>query len=296
MIARSHRIACALFCLALLPWVPAAVAQTDEAAVRQIAALTRAGFPVIDHHAHLKGGLTITQVLEHARATGIRYGIAVNCGVGFAVTNDATALAWLESMKDQPVFRAMQAEGREWVNTFSPEVIAKFDYVFTDAMTFTDQRGKRTRLWIKEEVEVPDAQAFMELYVSTIAGILEREPIDIYVNPTFLPEVIAQDYDRLWTTERMDRVISAAVKHGVAIEINARYRIPSAAFIKRAKAAGAKFSFGTNNTGPELGHLAYCLQMAQECGITPADLFVVKPDGQKRIQLHAAKETHGDSH
>lgn len=281
-----------LLCAALLP-AYAIGAQTDDDAIRQIAALTHAGFPVIDYHAHLKGGLTITQVLEHARATGIRYGIAVNCGVGFTVTNDADAVAWLDSMKDQPVLRAMQAEGREWVHTFSPEVIAKFDYVFTDAMTFTDQRGKRTRLWIKEEVEVPDAQAFMEMYVGRITGILDAEPIDIYVNPTFLPAVIAQDYDRLWTPERMDRVISAAVKNGVAIEINARYRIPSATFIKRAKAAGAKFSFGINNTGPELGHLEYCLQMVEECAITPADLFVPKPEGRKPIQVRAPKNAKG---
>lgn len=276
----------ALLCAAVLPCLAARAAAEDTggSALGQIADLNRAGFPVIDHHAHLKGGLTIGQVLEHARATGIRYGIAVNCGVGFAVTNDAGIAAWLDGMQGQPVLRAMQAEGREWVHTFSPEAIARFDYVFTDAMTFTDQRGRRTRLWIKEEVEVPDAQAFMELYVGTIVGIIGSEPIDIYVNPTFLPEVIAADYDRLWTPERMDRVITAAVKNGVAIEINARYRIPSAAFIRRARAAGARFSFGTNNTGPELGRLEYCLAMVKECGITAGDMFQPKPDGHKPIQ------------
>ena len=66
----------------------------------------------------------------------------------------------------------MQAEGREWVKLFSREAIARFDYVFTDAMTITDTRGKRSRLWIKEEVEVPDKQAFMEKLVSTIEQIM----------------------------------------------------------------------------------------------------------------------------
>ena len=68
----------------------------------------------------------------------------------------------------------------------------KFDYVFTDGMTWTNPAGKRMRLWIPDEVEVgPDEQAFMDLLVSKIVGILENEPIDIYVNPTFLPAVIA---------------------------------------------------------------------------------------------------------
>ena len=42
----------------------------------------------------------------------------------------------------------------------------------------------------------------------------------------------------------MDKVIQAAVKNGVAIEINARYKLPSEKFIRRAKAAGASSPSG----------------------------------------------------
>jgi hypothetical protein len=35
--------------------------------------------------------------------------------------------------------------------------------------------------------------------VEKAVGILETEPIDIYVNPTFLPAAIAPMYDSLWT-------------------------------------------------------------------------------------------------
>jgi len=104
----------------------------------------------------------------------------------------------------------MQAEGREWPTLFSPGAIARFDYVFTDGMTIVDHRGKRARLWIKEEVDIPDKQAFMDHLVNTIVGILDHEPVDIYVNPTFLPDVIAAEYDALWTPERKQRVIDAA--------------------------------------------------------------------------------------
>jgi hypothetical protein len=54
--------------------------------------------------------------------------------------------------------------------------------------------------------------------------------------------------------------------------------------VKRAKKAGAKFSFGTNNGGRELGNLEYCLEIARECGLTAEDMFVPKPDGEKPIQ------------
>jgi histidinol phosphatase-like PHP family hydrolase len=68
----------------------------------------------------------------------------------------------------------------------------------------------------------------------------------------------------------------------VAIEINARYRLPSPKFIKMAKKAGAKFSFGTNNVDNNVGDLDYCLQMIQECGLVWQDMFVPKNTIKKK--------------
>ncbi len=241
-------------------------------------------FPIVDYHVHIKGGLTLDEAVAISKQRGVKFGIAQNCGLGFPTTNDAGLRQFLERLEGQPVYRAMQAEGREWVTMFSPAMIAKFDYVFTDAMTFTDQRGKRTRLWIPDEVQVDDKEAFMEMLVEKIVTILNDEPIDIYVNVTFLPACIADEYDALWTDERMAKVIDAAVKNDIAIEINARYRIPSEAFIRKAKAAGVKFAFGTNNTGSDLGQLEYSRMIARRCGLTARDMFTPKPDGQKPVQ------------
>ncbi len=242
----------------------------------QILALGRDNFPLVDLHAHLKGGLTIDQALALSRATGMFLGVAVNCGKGFPVQDDASALEFLKTLQGQPVFVAMQAEGREWVHMFSKETRAKFDYVFTDSMTWTNPAGKRMRLWMPEEVEIgPDERAFMDLLVEKTVGILETEPIDVYVNPTFLPAAIAPRYDALWTEARMTKVIDAAVKNGIAIEINARYKIPSEAFLRLAKSKGAKFTFGTNNGGAnDLGDWSYSLDMQKKLGLKWQDMFV----------------------
>ena len=247
----------------------------------EIIRLASENFPLIDFHSHLKGGLTLEELLEHSRKTGIAYGVAANCGLGFAITNDATLLNFFASISNQPVFVAMQAEGREWTKLFSKEAISKFDYIFTDAMTFFDESGKRIRLWINDEVQIKDKQKFMDMYVERIVSILENEPIDIYANATFLPEAIASEYDKLWTEERIRRVVGAAVSHNVAIEINDRYKIPSAKFIKIAKQAGAKFSFGTNNGGKnDIGRLEYCIKMVKECNLTWKDMFM--PPGKNK--------------
>jgi hypothetical protein len=252
---------------------------------REIIRLGAANIPVVDYHTHLKGGLTLDQALANSRRVGIGYGIAINCGLSFPVHDDASIRDYLESMKGQPCYVAMQAEGREWRTLVSPESVALFDYVFTDAMTFTDDNGKRMRIWIPEEIGViTDKQAFMDMLVKRIEGIM-REPIDIYANATYIPDQIAADYDALWTPERMQRVIDAALRNDVAIEINNRRKIPSPTFLKMAKAAGCKFSFGTNNAEADLGRLEYPIQMVKECGLVWQDIFVPRPDGKKPIQI-----------
>jgi len=237
---------------------------------------TARNIPVVDYHVHLKGGLTIEQALERSRRDGIQYGVALNCGKGFPVENDAGLRTFAETMKGQPAFLALQAEGREWTGMVSRQAVQLFDYVFTDSMTWTDNRGRRMRTWIREELgTITDVEEFMETLVDRAVGILEHEPIDIYVNPTFLPDQIAKDYDRLWTEKRMRRVVDAASRNHVAIEINDRYKLPGKTFLLMAKAAGCKFSFGTNNGGPnDLGRSEYGLRMVDECQLTWRDIFV----------------------
>jgi hypothetical protein len=244
---------------------------------QEIIRLGAANFPVVNYHVHLKGGLKLDEALALSRETGLFYGIAVNCGLNFSVTNDAGIDEYLKTIQGQPAFAAMQAEGREWVKLFSKEAIAKFDYVFTDAMTLSDDSGRRMRLWIPNEVpEIKDPQVFMDMLVDRTVKILSNEPIDVYVNPTFLPEFIARDYDRLWTEDRMKKVVAAAAARGIAIEISSRYHLPSPAFLKLAKAAGCKFTFGTNNGDRDVGRLQYSFQMVRQLGLKWQDIWVPK--------------------
>ena len=255
---------------------PGGPAPVVDDVFKQIINVGRHNIPMVDFHVHLKSGLTLENALAKSRRDGIQYGIAVNCGKGFPTENDEGARSFVDSMKGQPVFVAMQAEGREWTQMFSRKAAGLFDYIFTDSMTWTDNHGKRMRLWIPEEVgAIANPQEFMDTLVDRTVGILEHEPVDIYVNPTFLPDAIAKDYEQLWTEERRKRVIEAAVKNGVAMEINNRYRLPSASFLKMAMAAGCKFTFGTNNTGPDdLGRCEYGVRMVEECKLAWQDFFV----------------------
>jgi hypothetical protein len=240
----------------------------------------KAPFKITDLHVHLKGKLTVEDAAAKSKAENIDYGIAVNCGLGFPVHKDNQIDSVIALFKNYPQFYlAMQAEGREWVNIFSNESIEKFDYVFTDAMTFTDAKGRRNRIWIPNETWIEDEEQFMDYLVNTLVTILNTEPIDIYVNSTYLPDQMSGRYDKFWTPARMDKVIKAAKDNNIAIEINNRFRIPSADFIKRAKEAGVKFTIGTNNGDENFSGAAYALEMIRNCNLKESDFFLpVKKD------------------
>jgi histidinol phosphatase-like PHP family hydrolase len=231
-------------------------------------------FKLVDLHVHIKGDLTIEKAIEKSKQDNIQFGIAVNCGLGFPVHSDQGIDSFLIVMKKYPQFYVgMQAEGREWVKIFSKEAISKFDYVFTDGMTFTDEKGRRNRIWIKSETWIDDEQQFMDYLVKTIVTILNNEPVNIYVNPTYLPEQMVGRYDFFWTEKRMNAVIDAAIANKKAIEINNRFRIPSEKFIRLAKQKGAKFTIGTNNVDSNFGRAEYALEMIKKCGLTEKDFW-----------------------
>ncbi|NLY25362.1 MAG: DUF1080 domain-containing protein [Bacteroidales bacterium] len=251
--------------------IAAQQAEAIDETTDHIIRLHQENFPVLDYHVHLKG-ITTEQAAAQSRRYGINYALAPNCGIGFPITSDEEVLQYLEAMEGQPFIQAMQGEGREWPETFSKEVRDQFDYVFTDALTFTDTKGRRTRLWVPEEVFIEDEEQYMDLIVQKIVDVM-NEPMDVYVNPNFLPDVMNDRYDAFWSNERIDKVITAMVETDKVLEINHRYKIPNKAFIQKAKKAGLKFTFGTNNADGSFGKMEYCIEMKEACGITAADMY-----------------------
>jgi histidinol phosphatase-like PHP family hydrolase len=75
----------------------------------------------------------------------------------------------------------------------------------------------------------------------------------------------------------MQQIIDLARSKKIAIEINEVSHVPDANFIMLAKRAGLKFTFGTDSrTTQGAAHLYYCYQMANQCSLTEADMFVPK--------------------
>jgi len=244
-------------------------------------------FPLVDFHVHLDNS-TIDKALEISTQRGVKFGIVEHAGTKenqypVVLSNDQELKGYLAKLEGKPVYKGIQAEWLDWMDCFSPAVLGQLDYVLSDAMTIRGKDGKRVKMW-ERGYEIGDKQVFMDRYVDWHVEIMATEPLDIFANLTWLPSILLEEYDALWNPARMQKVIEAAIKYGVALEISSSMKAPKIQFLQLAKAAGAKFSFGSNGRYPNMGKLEYSLAMARALGLKKSDMFTPAPPGQKAIQ------------
>ena len=248
--------------------------------------------PLVDYHVHLDN-LGLDRALEISRQKGVRFGIVEHAGTKeniypVVLSSDEELRRHIARLDGKPVYKGVQTEWVDWMTCFSKDVVAQLDYVLTDAMTFPGKDGRRVKLWERDapqRVDMSDRQAFMERYVDWYVEIMARQPIDIMANASWLPAPLAGEWDRFWTPARVKKVADAAVKYGVAIEISSSLSLPKLSFLKLAKDAGVRFSFGSNIRGERVGTLDYSLKMAKELGLRREDLFTPAPPGRKPLQV-----------
>jgi hypothetical protein len=213
-------------------------------------------FPLLDLDVQLINGLTRDQALANARKYGYTYGLVF----GYPIPADYH--------RPMQAFTGLRLSGLDQMDMLTSgrleAIRTNYDYVIATPIAPDTMRG----------AQFTDAQQFMDKLVVMIEKLAATKGANIYAEATGLPDSLQSDYDKLWTEDRMDRVIKALHDGNVAMEINDRLRVPSAAFIKRAKAAGVKFTFGSGNTGPsDLGRLSYCIDMISDCQLRPENLW-----------------------
>ena len=248
------------------------------------------GFPLVDLHAHLDNS-SLEKVLPLGRERHVRFGIVEHAGTRenkypVVLSTDAELTAYLRMLDGKGVYKGVQAEWTDWMTCFSPAVLARLDYVLTDAMTFPGKGGKRVKLWEKtaeDLVDMRNHEVFMDRFVEWHVQIMSTEPFDILANASWLPDALMHEYETLWTERRIQKVLDAALKYGIAIEISSSYKLPHLALLKQARAAGVKFSFGSNGRYPNMGKLDYSIAMAKTLGLKTGDLFVPGETGQKAV-------------
>ena len=234
-------------------------------------------FPLIDLHVHLTNEYTIERMMEIAKTRNVKFGIVEHPAV-WAIKNNADLKSYIDKLRKYPVYIGLQPLELGWSKQFSPELLAKIDYILMDPQRVTMKNGETLQIW-EFNTYVEDTEEFMKQYMAHSMDILNNEPINIFGWPLFLPVCIARDYYTLWTEERMQQIISAAKKRNIAIEINDMAHTPHDKFILMAKAEGLKFTFGSDSRNQNAGRLAYSKAVAKKCNLKKEDFFIPAAKG-----------------
>ena len=116
-------------------------------------------------------------------------------------------------------------------------------------MTFTGKDGQRVKLWEQgcrdPRVDMADKQSsWIALWIGTSKSWPRAHR---HLRQHHLaPGLDGRRIGNLLDPAPLQKVVDAALKYRVALEISASFKLPKLPFLKLAKAAGAKFSFGSN--------------------------------------------------
>ncbi|MCL2105307.1 MAG: hypothetical protein FWH21_09750 [Kiritimatiellaeota bacterium] len=249
-----------------------------------------------DWHIHIRGGMTPYKAAERESLSGIRSTVLENFGREWPLSNNVELARFIIDGKKpfsvavpiiisdgkrlgghipDPLPVGIQVNDRDWYRQIDPRLYEQLDFVLADTMIMgVTAEGKPQRLWLPD-VKIDDADAWMEEYMAHNLRILD-EPVSILANPTYLPPCISNQYERLWTEDRMRQVIAKAVANGVALEIQAESPYPKPAFITLAKQMGAKFCFGTNNSDDKVKDLSTWFNAIKQLDLRPSDIAEIK--------------------
>lgn len=216
-------------------------------------------FAFIDMNVPVGANFNLENALSAFYSTGINLGLVVNEG---------DANEFLSRYKNYPVLLGLN------VDLYEDTVHDKgaFDYTIGEINSFKDKSGKIIDLHSEEKVG--NVQSFMDEYVAAIVNKLNTGNLDIWASPTLLPSSLMNNYDKLWTKDRMMKVVEAAKNNGVAIEINNAIRLPHMDFLKLAKEHGCQFT----NTGIYLNSKMttpdYFLEVIETCSLMYKDIYI----------------------
>ena len=233
-------------------------------------------YPLYDLHVHRSQSQTLEQIVEKARDKGIEmFGVMENCGA-WGVRSNEDLEKYINEVKGADCFIGLQPVVTGWSKNLDQRLLNQIDYVLMDPqfMPNSNKYGDMAQLW-DHNCYIDDAEDFMERHVKFYLEIINNpEPLTILGWPLYLPPCLGRDYYRLWTRERMETIIDAARKRGIAIEINDLAHTPHAEFILMAKKAGLKFTFGSDTRDERTFRLDFCKQIADLCGLTRDDFYI----------------------
>ena len=244
----------------------------------------------LDCHNHTAewsdGRQSIEQVMERARAEGVRVGLSDHAGMGDYLNSEARLLAYADYLSQYPVARGVEMDlGRSF--PIPPGLRSKFDYVigsvhgmevdgvrqsFSALLDWT--RGKKPG-W-DPRVQFGGMDAFLKRHLELLDREFSSQKYDILGHCTMLPPLALGEPETAFPEWWEDGLLALLLKHGVALEISNRWRTPTRRLMAKALKAGSRFSTGSDGHEPaKTCCLDYPKELIQEFNIPTDRIFDV---------------------
>jgi hypothetical protein len=173
-------------------------------------------------------------------------------GINLGVLLDANEYHQIDRLRGYPVFIGAK-------NPDGDLDRSSFDYVVGFAGDFPEDAA---------------GDVFMDAYVESIAEDLHQKNLDVWSGAAALPEHLANQWEQLWTEDRLTKVIEAAVTNNVAIEIDNQARWPNMHLIQLANENGAKFTYANLGVPHDMGALDYIFEVIEQAELGYKDIFI----------------------
>lgn len=229
-------------------------------------------FALIDDHIHTGGAFSIDSAMKAFYRTGINLGLVIDVNTFEKGKENETLTTLLKKYEKLPVFLGVFRNNLVPLENVPESTLSKFDYVIGDVTSFENSKGQLVDI-LKNE-NIGDGEIFMEDYVKAITERLDKGGLDIWATASLLPESLAANYEKLWTTERMKKVTDAAKRNNVAIEVYHPRRVPSLAFLKLAKENGCLFTTGGMFRENKMEEPTYFYEAISQCKLDYKDIFI----------------------
>ncbi len=228
-------------------------------------------FAFIDENIHAGGNFNIDAALQSFYNTGINLGLVIDAGNLEQGKETEILVDHLRKYKQLPVFLGLFKNNLTGLEGIPDSITSQFDYIIGDITRFEGSSGQ---VDVLKDVNVADKERFMDDYIRAITEGLDKGGLNIWASATLLPESLIPEYDQLWNPARMAKVIDAAKRNNVAIEVCNQKRIPSMSFLKLAKEKGCLFSNGGLFRENQMTEPLYFYEVIGQCKLDYKDVYI----------------------
>ncbi len=257
-------------------------------------------FTIVDHHLHTgtwsDGRLKAAELVEIAEQKGYRIGISDHAGPKTTGIQAHNVDAYLDDLSRHRVYKGIEMDVAYGL-TFDSAKLRHLDYVIASLHgwmrdgQFVPMDGVFRYVQAggayKPDLDLSDPEIWMSEWMDILDRCFSTTPVDILGHPTLSPILpLNADPEKAYKPEWEERLCAMVLKHGVALEISGRYKLPHERLVRTAMDMGVTFALGSDgHQRHQICDLTYALDMISRVGIPAEQIFHLDPSRAAIVEV-----------